>query len=118
MRKLLILFLAAAGFWSLGAIGAIGAPVIGAGVPRQSPADNLIQDARLYCYDTHTGRFIHWGACGHGGHHVRHWRHHHHWHWRHWHWRHHWRHHHYWRHHHWWRHHHHWRRWYWWPWWW
>jgi hypothetical protein len=29
------------------------------------------EQARLYCYNRYTGRFLHWGACGGGGYYRR-----------------------------------------------
>ncbi len=28
------------------------------------PSQSLVQDARVYCYNRYTGRFLHWGSCG------------------------------------------------------
>ncbi|QGM44602.1 hypothetical protein [Methylocystis heyeri] len=64
MRKFLAIILAAGGMLLFNPLGAAALPVNGSiqsdSVKLQSP----VQQARLYCYNRYTGRFLHWGPCG------------------------------------------------------
>jgi hypothetical protein len=40
-----------------------GAPVSGAGIIGAREANSLVQDARVFCFNRRTGRFLHWGSC-------------------------------------------------------
>jgi len=92
MRKFLIALCAVGAMSGLGAVGAIAAPISGAGIHNALKTDSMVEKARLYCYNRYTGAFLHWGPCRHDRWRYRHWGH------PYWHHRHHW-HHHY--HHHW-----------------
>lgn len=39
-------------------------PMVNAGSPEVAEANPLVQEARVYCYNRYTGRFLHWGSCG------------------------------------------------------
>jgi hypothetical protein len=84
MRKGIMALLVASGVSLAGVSGAaampVGAAVLDKALAEQSP----ITKARVYCYNTDTGQFLHWGPCGDprwggprwGGprwHHWRHW---------------------------------------------
>ncbi|TDR94651.1 hypothetical protein [Enterovirga rhinocerotis] len=59
MKRFAIMLAAAA---ALGAAtsGAMAAPAF----PGAGAGDNpLVEKARTFCYDRHTGRFLHWGSC-------------------------------------------------------
>ena len=63
MRAILIAAMAA-GIGLVSASSAVAAPVSGAAailgaVDEMSP----VEQARLYCYNRYTGRFLHWGPC-------------------------------------------------------
>jgi hypothetical protein len=48
----------------------MAAPVAASALANQTAAPALIEEARLYCYDRYSGRFLHWGACGYRRHYV------------------------------------------------
>jgi hypothetical protein len=64
MRKFLAIILAAGGMLFFNPLGASALPINGSiqsdSVKLQSP----VQQARLYCYNRYSGRFLHWGPCG------------------------------------------------------
>jgi hypothetical protein len=64
MRKFLIALLAAATIGGLGMVRATAAPVNGAAMHDALKTDSMVQDARVYCYNRYSGRFLHWGPCG------------------------------------------------------
>ncbi|MCW2285534.1 hypothetical protein M2323_003491 [Rhodoblastus acidophilus] len=39
------------------------APVAASSLGKQTLASDLIEQARVYCYNRYTGRFLHWGPC-------------------------------------------------------
>ncbi len=39
------------------------APIAASPLAHQTAAPDLTEQARLYCYDRYTGRFLHWGPC-------------------------------------------------------
>lgn len=62
-RKALVTALAAAGFSGLMATGAPALPLYGTPL-RDAAAENpLVEQARTFCYNRSTGRFLHWGPC-------------------------------------------------------
>lgn len=65
MRKILIAICAVLGLAALTpAPEASAAPVSGAAAIVDSlNAGSMIQEARVYCYNRYTGRFLHWGSC-------------------------------------------------------
>ena len=63
MRKFLVSATAAAGIYVSITSGSLGAPVIGAGIVGAHEANPLVQEARVFCYNRRTGRFMHWGRC-------------------------------------------------------
>jgi hypothetical protein len=64
MRKILIALAAAGGIGIFGTSVSTALPVNGGAILGAVEATSPIQDARLYCYNRYTGRFLHWGACG------------------------------------------------------
>ncbi len=42
----------------------LGSPLAGAGALSNDTSESLVQDARVFCYNTYSGRFLHWGGCG------------------------------------------------------
>jgi hypothetical protein len=64
MRKIFLALLIAGGMFSFGASPAAAAPANGSAIADALKSNSLIQDARLYCYNRYTGRFLHWGPCG------------------------------------------------------
>lgn len=63
MRTFLIA-LAAVGGITAATSTSTGAPANGGGLGPAVHADPLVQDARVFCYNRYTGRFLHWGYCG------------------------------------------------------
>jgi len=63
MRKSLLtaIALAGMGFFAPGAASA--APAAAGGVLEALESSSLIQEARVFCYNRYTGRFLHWGRC-------------------------------------------------------
>ena len=61
MRKLVLALLAAGGIASLNAPAAMAMPT--SGNPFAGNLDKPTQ-VRLFCYNSYTGRFLHWGPCG------------------------------------------------------
>ena len=39
-------------------------PLMGADSLAQETTPELVQEARIFCYNTYSGRFLHWGSCG------------------------------------------------------
>ncbi len=65
MRKIMIAILAVAGFGILVSANEVSAaPASGAPIIQSLDAGSLIQEARVFCYNRYTGRFLHWGSCG------------------------------------------------------
>jgi hypothetical protein len=54
--------------WSLLSIAStsFAAPLNGAAIPRMAPSAPAVEEARLFCYNRYSGRFLHWGPCGGG----------------------------------------------------
>ncbi len=44
----------------------LAGPMAAAGDLGPTDHDDLIQNVRIFCYNTHSGRFLHWGRCGGG----------------------------------------------------
>ncbi len=40
------------------------APLAASSLATQAAAPSMTEQARVYCYNRYTGRFLHWGACG------------------------------------------------------
>ena len=49
---------------SLDASPGVARPLVGAGELAKTDSPSLVQDARIFCYNTRNGRFLHWGSCG------------------------------------------------------
>ena len=64
MRKILIALAAAGGIGIFGTSNASAAPVNGAAILGAVEATSPVQDARVFCYNRFTGRFLHRGSCG------------------------------------------------------
>jgi hypothetical protein len=64
MRKILIALLAAFAIFGLASTSATAAPASGTTIHQALKTDSLVQQARVYCYNRYTGRFLHWGPCG------------------------------------------------------
>ena len=59
-----LLIAACAGLGILISSASLGAPVIGgAGIAGAGEPNPLVQEARVFCYNRRTGRFLHWGYC-------------------------------------------------------
>lgn len=63
MRKIVALAAFAAGLSILGASQTIAAPASGSAILDALKATSPIQDARVFCYNRYSGRFLHWGHC-------------------------------------------------------
>jgi hypothetical protein len=61
MRKLVLALMAAGGIASFNAPAAMAMPT--SGNPFAGVLDKPTQ-VRLYCYNTYSGEFLHWGPCG------------------------------------------------------
>jgi hypothetical protein len=64
MRKVLIALAAAGGIGVISTSSSMGAPANGAAILSAVQSNSLVQDARVFCYNRATGRFLHWGSCG------------------------------------------------------
>jgi len=76
MKRAMIALAAGLGVCLVASI-ASAAPTNRAAVP-DSLLGSEVEQARLYCYSTRTGQFLHWGPCGHDR-----WRYYHRYHYRH-----------------------------------
>jgi hypothetical protein len=74
MRKTLLTLAFAGALSLLAPINAPAAPANGAAIPAAVAENPLVQQARVFCYNRYTGRFVHWGYCG-RRHYVRHYYH-------------------------------------------
>ena len=63
MRKSLVVVVAAAGFSCLMGSSALALPLSNPSVRDLIGANPLAQEARVFCYNRYTGRFLHWGRC-------------------------------------------------------
>lgn len=64
MRKVLLALTAVAGLGVLGASASVAAPTVDAQALKEAVhAASPVQEARLFCYNRMTGRFLHWGRC-------------------------------------------------------
>jgi hypothetical protein len=68
MRKIFLALLAAGGIAAFSPSGASAMPISG---PMVSGTPD-VEQARLYCMNRYTGRFLYWGRCG--GYHRRYYR--------------------------------------------
>jgi len=73
MRNLLLLLAAVFGLWAAAPAPASAAPVNGAVIGDAFRASIPTDQVRWYCYNRYSGRFLHWGRCGHR-HYYRPWR--------------------------------------------
>ena len=63
MRKILIALAAAGGIGIIGTSNSLAVPVNGGAILGAVEATSPVQDARLYCFNRYTGRFLYWGRC-------------------------------------------------------
>jgi hypothetical protein len=63
MRGISIALTVAAGIGLFGISSGLGAPVDGSAILRSLESTSPIQEARVFCYNRYTGRFLHWGSC-------------------------------------------------------
>jgi hypothetical protein len=63
MRKIIILAATVAGLGILSTSQSMGAPASGGAILDALKSTSPIQDARVFCYNRHSGRFLHWGHC-------------------------------------------------------
>lgn len=63
MRKIPIALAVAGAMGIFTTSAGVAAPVIGAAIMGSVEATSPVQDARLFCYNRYTGRFLHWGSC-------------------------------------------------------
>jgi hypothetical protein len=64
MRKTLLTLSFAAGLSLFAPIDAPAAPANGSAIPAAVATNPLVQQARVFCYNRYSGRFLHWGSCG------------------------------------------------------
>ena len=64
MRKEIMALLVAAGVGLAGVSSAAAMPAGAAGLDKAFAEHSPIEKARVYCYNTETGQFLHWGPCG------------------------------------------------------
>jgi hypothetical protein len=75
MRKCFFSLLTALSIFVASAAEAPAAPVNAAAfaaIAAARDAASPVQEARWFCYNRYSGRFIHWGRCGHRWHRVYH----------------------------------------------
>ena len=63
MRIRIVSALVALGLGLSGSFDAMAMPTIENPLVGATDSSPLIQDARVYCYNRYTGRFLHWGSC-------------------------------------------------------
>ena len=63
MRKNLIAWAAAGGIGIFAISSGLAAPIDGGAILRSLEATSPVQDARLFCANKYTGRFLYWGYC-------------------------------------------------------
>lgn len=63
MRKYLFLIFTAGALCAFTPVGAPAAPIGGRAIRDALELDSPIQQARVFCYNRRTGRFLHWGYC-------------------------------------------------------
>jgi hypothetical protein len=63
MRGILVAVLAAAAIGLVGTSGSLAAPAVGGAIIDAADTLSPVVDVRRFCYNRHTGRFIHWGPC-------------------------------------------------------
>jgi hypothetical protein len=71
MRKLFLALFAAGGIATFNAPAAMAMPTVGDVL--SSAVESPVTEARVFCYNRYTGRFLHWGYCG-GGYYRPYWR--------------------------------------------
>ncbi|MGD9545074.1 MAG: hypothetical protein AB7F41_14980 [Methylocystis sp.] len=74
MRKSLLALPSAAALVLVSSIHVFASPVVGhGGVLRALEDASIVEQARVFCYNRYTGRFLHWGRCArrHVRHHAR-----------------------------------------------
>ena len=64
MRKLLIALAAAGGLGLFSLSESVAAPAAGGAIQSLIHNEPLVEQARLYCANRYTGRFLYWGRCG------------------------------------------------------
>lgn len=70
MRKIAVPLLIAAAL-ALSPSAGQSAPVDASAIKAAADAASPVEQARVYCYNRFSGRFLHWGSCG-GRHYARH----------------------------------------------
>jgi hypothetical protein len=70
MRKILLTLVFAGGLSLLAPMTTSAGPANGSAIPGAVADNPLVQQARVFCYNRRSGRFLHWGYCG--RHYVRH----------------------------------------------
>lgn len=63
MRKIFLAFVAIATVYSIGIEGAVAGVMRGDAASSFSGMGTAIQQARLFCANRYTGRFLYWGRC-------------------------------------------------------
>ena len=66
MRKVLIALAAVAGIGLFSMPSSFGAPASGGAILNLAQTESPFEQARLYCVNRYTGRFLYWGRCGGG----------------------------------------------------
>lgn len=74
MRKLLIALAAAGGIGMFNMPASVAAPASGGAILGLIQNEPLVEQARLYCVNRYTGRFLYWGRCGGYRYHPRYYR--------------------------------------------
>lgn len=70
MRKSLVMLITTGALALLSSMDVFAAPVADrGGVLKASQDSSMVEQARTFCYNRYTGRFLHWGRCAR---HVRH----------------------------------------------
>lgn len=64
MRKITLTLCILAGLGGAPVQEASAAPASGAPVADMLKSNPLVEQARLFCYNRYSGRFLHWGSCG------------------------------------------------------
>ena len=64
MRKSMLALAFLGGLSLFAPINAPAAPANGSAIPGAVAANPLVQQARVFCYNRYSGRFLHWGSCG------------------------------------------------------
>lgn len=64
MRRSLFTMACALSIAAAGTSATLAGPLTGAGIPSLQTGTSNIQEARIFCYNKASGRFLHWGYCG------------------------------------------------------